>query len=711
MNVSLQTFGGLIPRIAPSLLPETGATVANNCRLRSGKCSPLKQSLAVTDYIVRLENALTDMADAKTLHLWKRGTRKEFLGWPGHVTVAAGNIFDDDRYRVFVAGETGLHGTEVTIPVAPALTPLRSDGTVGAYTTDTFVQVFVGAAGYSTTHCSSQSSGLSYSDGVGGIVFDAVATPPASSTARVIYKVISVVAETGVATLVTQAAWSQAIVVADYPAFTVALDSSLDSATSTRTILAAGAGNIAPARTAANPSQSAFIQNQFVQTYVDSYGRESACSTVSAYVTYIDNDTPVNKAIASAISSPPADAMTRRFYRVLGIYGDKIYCRSKAAWKPAVNATPFGPITLELNSTTDDAKQTLYFTEQNVNQPCAYVSAIDSGGFDRHPICLEKLPDCGVTRTAGSPNTTLTTNLRYTFFFQTWVDEYGYESACSDPSGEIIYNDGDQMGITAVSPCPPGAAKRRVYKVVTGTDTESIQFVWEQDVGTGEFDSDTFTVKDENAADILVSMTMCPKDLCWIVNMPGNFFAGFATGKKRQICFSEIEIPTSWPLAYRYDIREDAVGLAVSGTTLFVLTVGQPYAISGTDPKGMTVSRIASNQGCVSKYSICSMNNAVFYASQDGVCMLSEGSQTEIVITKDLFLQEQWMALNPSSCLMVAHDTALHMFFTKTDGTKASYILDMIDSTPVLTTHDDVASAVYADVESDGLYMIKEATV
>lgn len=658
----------------------------------------MKQSSPVTGFGVRLENDLTDMADAATIHLWKRGARQEFLAWPGHVTVAPGNIFIDDRYRLFVAGDTGIRGVEVSIPPAPSLSPL------GEYTTDTFVQVFVGASAYSTTHCSSASSGLSYSDGVGSIVFDAVAAPPSGSTSRVIYKVVSV--DAGVATLVTQAAWSQAINTGAYAAFTVALNSASDGTPVTRTILTAGADNIAPSRAATNPAQAAFVQNLFVQTYVDSYGRESPCSPVSGYVTYIDNDTPINATVAAAIASPASDALSRRLYRVIGIYGDKLYVRTKAAWWQNLNGGAFDPLTIPFNSTTDNEKQTLYFSEQFVNQPCVYVSAVDSGGYDRISICMEKLPACGVTRNPALPAIVPET-ARYTFFYQTWVNEYGYESPVSDPSGEITYNDGDSMSITAVSPLPPGAVTRRVYKVVTGTETESIQLVWEQTADPTEFAADVFTVKDENASEILVNMTQCPKDLEWIVGLPGNFYAGFATGKKRQIVFSEINIPTSWPLAYRYDIREDAVGLAVSGTTLFVMTVGQPYAISGTDPASMTPSRIASNQGCVSQYSICSMNNAIFYASQDGVCMLSEGSQSEIVISKDLFRKEQWGELNPSSCLMVAHDMALHMFFEKADGTKVSYILDMIDQTPVLTTHDDIASAVYADVESDGLYMIK----
>jgi len=79
-------------------------------------------------------------------------------------------------------------------------------------------------------------------------------------------------------------------------------------------------------------------------------------------------------------------------------------------------------------------------------------------------------------------------------------------------------------------------------------------------------------------------------------------------------------------------------------------------------------------------------------------------------MTKSLFTKAQWTELNPSSCLMATHDAALHMFFEKLDGTRVAYVLDMIEGNPVLTTQSDVANAVYADVESDGLYMIKEVT-
>lgn len=711
MVISQKTFGGLLPRVDPTLLEDSAATVAHNCRLRSGKLAPLKQSASFMDYPVRLENGLTDMKDAHTLFLWKRGVRKEFLAWPGHVTTAPSNIFDDDRYRIFVAGDTGIGGTGVTIPPAPVMAP---DGMILKHK---FVQVFVG--NYGAGECSSMSAEYKYMDGLssvhGHILFAAVASPPAGSTSRKIYKVESVVGST--VTAITQiGTWEQDIVTGSFPAFTVNFDRFLDDEPVTLTIKAPGSTNIAPVKdasqTAPAPVATDYTQNYFVQTYIDAYGRESACSPLSNYVTYEDKATPLFETKATQIDTVPTGIEHRKVYKVIGVYGDKIYATTAAApaplWISDLVGDGFGDLDIPLDSSKETERLTRYFSEQFANQPCVYVSAIDNGGFDRHSICLEQLPKCEVARVGG--NITDLTSARYTFFFQTWVDKYGYESACSEASAEVIYNDGDAMTVPAITTIPDAAAKRRVYKVVTGTETESIQFMWEEDVTNDEFSGGTFAVKDEDAGEIFTNMTMCPKDLCWIVGLPGNFYAGFATSKKRQIVFSEIDIPTSYPDRYRYDIREDAVGLAVSGTTLFVLTVGQPYAISGTDPKAMTVSQIASNQGCVSKRSICTMNNAVFYASQDGVCVLSEGSQAETVLTKNQFSKAQWEALNPSSCLMVAHDAALHMFFELADGTRAAYMLDLIDGAPVLTTHEDVASAVFADVESDGLYMIKEVS-
>ena len=75
-------------------------------------------------------------------------------------------------------------------------------------------------------------------------------------------------------------------------------------------------------------------------------------------------------------------------------------------------------------------------------------------------------------------------------------------------------------------------------------------------------------------------------------------------------------------------------GIAVAGNTAFILTKGYPWAISGTDPNGMTAAQIVSEQACVSARSICTHEGRVFYASQDGICVLAEDSLNATVITR-----------------------------------------------------------------------------
>ena len=197
-------------------------------------------------------------------------------------------------------------------------------------------------------------------------------------------------------------------------------------------------------------------------------------------------------------------------------------------------------------------------------------------------------------------------NLRYAYFFQTWVDEYGYESGMSpvltDAQGnmvEVQYNDGDSVtwaGVAA-SGIPAGVVARRLYKTIAGSseETDSIKFVIEQKMVAGSTnfpDYPNIIVKDEDTGEVTSSITSIPVDLVWMTVMPGNFYVGFPRSNPRQICFSDVNLPTSFPDAYKYSIRDYAVGIAVAGNTAFILTKGYPWAISGSDPNGMTAAQL-----------------------------------------------------------------------------------------------------------------------
>ena len=116
-TIKIDSFSGIMPRVHPTLLPDSCAVKAHNCRLKSGKLSPVREPSKVDNASIRLENGLDKIANAQSIYLWRHGENRtgEFLAWPGIVRVARGNIADDDRDRIFVSGETGVGGEGKTI--------------------------------------------------------------------------------------------------------------------------------------------------------------------------------------------------------------------------------------------------------------------------------------------------------------------------------------------------------------------------------------------------------------------------------------------------------------------------------------------------------------------------------------------------------------------------------------------------------------------
>ncbi len=449
-TVKIDSFGGILPKIHPTLLPDGCATRAHNCFLKSGKLVPLRQPSKVSGMRIRMENGLTSIAAAKSIYLWHRGDTDEMVAWPGVVSIAASNIADDEHHRLFVSGQTGV-----------------------------------------------------------------------------------------------------------------------------------------------------------------------------------------------------------------GVTG---------------------------------------------NEPCVYLATKTGTGLIRYSLVKGNLPAPGVTVVDEMEEDEQ--NIRYTVFFQSWIDAYGYESGASLPSGEVEYVDGNSVTVASAT-APAGAVKRRIYKVVSGTEMESIQFVKEQLVVGGAFPSITFRVADEDAREVLPLLVSIPEDFAGMTSVPGGFFVGFSKSNLREVRFSEVSIPCSWPDDYAYSVHDDVVGIGVTLNSVFVLTKGMPWVISGTAPESMTPAMMASQQGCVSARSICVMNGSVFYASGDGICVLQDGVSTVTVVTEGVFSKRDWVALSPSSCIMTSYDGALHFWFSDKPSA-GGYIINFNDGKAAVTTNDEIAKAACVDPVTDKLYFVRE---
>ena len=93
-----------------------------------------------------------------------------------------------------------------------------------------------------------------------------------------------------------------------------------------------------------------------------------------------------------------------------------------------------------------------------------------------------------------------------------------------------------------------------------------------------------------------------------------------------QLCFSEPDHPHAWPLKYRLTFDYDIIGIAAISGFILVLTEEYPYAVSGSDPEIMTMTRLDTFLPCVSKKSIVNMGYGIVFATYGGLAVYNPAS-------------------------------------------------------------------------------------
>lgn len=313
--------------------------------------------------------------------------------------------------------------------------------------------------------------------------------------------------------------------------------------------------------------------------------------------------------------------------------------------------------------------------------------------------------------------------LRYTYFFITWFDEYGYESGLSLPSfakngneadwsdQTLEYNDGSVVHFEPVV-VPVQASGIRIYQAVTGSENENVQFIKEISGPQLSTVSVGFDIKisDADAGEVYPDITSAPDDLDEMIAVSGGFYAGRMRSKPHTVLFSALDNPTSWPLGNRYDVSDNIVCLATTSNTVFALTDGYPYVLSGTAPDTMSVASIAGPAACVSPRAVCVLGNNLFYVSNYGLYVIANDANAGTVckcLTEKIFTKSQWQALNPSSAIMGQFDGALHLFFDNDIGMRGM-IIDLNENADAVTTHDEIATCLATDDRTDELYFVRE---
>lgn len=250
-------------------------------------------------------------------------------------------------------------------------------------------------------------------------------------------------------------------------------------------------------------------------------------------------------------------------------------------------------------------------------------------------------------------DTTITAEVRV--YVYTWISAYGEESAPSPP----FTASGDPTSSWSITLDLPGTSDRagrelsktRLYRSVTGSDGNT-QFYY-----VAEFPKEQGAYVDYAKDTDITSLGVLPSagwspppaDLQGLVAMPNGMMVGW-TGK--DLWFCEPYHPHAWPSSYTISVDYPIVGLGVFDQTLFVATTSFPYTATGTHPDSMSLSKIGAHEPCISRGSIVSTLDGVYYASQNGIVLANPGKVG--VASEQVIRRTDWAALTDIYSLRAA---------------------------------------------------------
>lgn len=290
------------------------------------------------------------------------------------------------------------------------------------------------------------------------------------------------------------------------------------------------------------------------------------------------------------------------------------------------------------------------------------------------------------------------------FYVWTWVTDRGEESAPSPPSAGFNVNGGSTVRVTFNDTIPSqrGVNRKRLYRTQADSNGGAdFFFVAEVAAATTQFDDSTTLL-----AEPLPSLTWVtpPDTMRGLIELWNGIFAGFV-GKAIRFCVPYR--PFAWPIQYELTVPDTIVALAKWGENLLVLTTGQPYIINGSDPAAMSLVPMQINQACVAKRGVVSFGHGVVWPSPDG--LVYSGATGTKIITGELFLREDWQALQPSTFIASEFEGAYIASYNPGGG-RVSLILDPVQPQgfyPLSIGFD----ATFRDPITDSLYLLSGTNV
>jgi hypothetical protein len=263
----------------------------------------------------------------------------------------------------------------------------------------------------------------------------------------------------------------------------------------------------------------------------------------------------------------------------------------------------------------------------------------------------------------------------------TWVSAYFEEGPPSPPALITKPNNDDTITVTLTAPTIADNTDRnlayvRIYRTVTsGAGVASFFEVAQLPIGTATYDDIVTDVAVANSLALTSQSFTGPPIMTGFISMPNGMLVGW---KDDDLFFCEPYLPHAWPAQYDLSVEYPIVGCGVFGTTLFIGTEGNPQAASGTHPSNITIGKVEAHEPCLSRGSIVSAPEGVYYASENGLILANPGLVRNI--TRTLISKREWVNnYDPTQLRATRFGTGYFAFQCPANPQGKGVIVDPID--------------------------------
>lgn len=241
---------------------------------------------------------------------------------------------------------------------------------------------------------------------------------------------------------------------------------------------------------------------------------------------------------------------------------------------------------------------------------------------------------------------------------------------------------------------------KRVYRSITTAEGTDFFLVGDNiAVATTTF-ADNVTVIGEPIP--TTGWAMPPANLEGLVVHPSGSMAGFVGN---DLYLSEPYAPYAWQIANILTLDFKIVGIGQFSQSLVVGTEGRPYVVTFADVSAASAQKVDEAWPCLSKRGVVSFSNGVYFPTNLGLAYV--GNSGTQLITKEMYSQRDWAAVQPSTFNACQHDNRYYAVY-EVDNQRQILV---ISPTEGVSNINLTPGAIFADREDGQVYIAFNAFV